>query len=117
MTDYNDMTYEQAEDVLNNPLHVNVQDEMGGHAVYLASVALEKQSEWIPVTEDLPVRNSYVLVTTRETTESRYRYIRTAKVNYDGEWEIAGHLFTDDEEVIAWQPLPRPYNGEVDNGR
>ena len=66
--------------------------------------ALE-QTGWIPVSERLPERNKEVIVTDIETSDTYLsRYIG------NGYWECDNGLFKN--RIIAWMPLPEPYNAE-----
>lgn len=62
--------------------------------------------QWIPVAERLPEENQ-VCIVTDETREGTYEY-RFCKQTYDEEqgWTYLRH------RIIAWMPLPEPYEGE-----
>lgn len=69
--------------------------------------ALQQEPKWIPVTERLPKRDELVLV----TYKTSYK-IDLCKYLDDGSenpwWSyMEGCVWNDD--VIAWQPLPEPY--------
>ena len=60
------------------------------------------QGEWIPVSERLPERYKDVIVTDIEVSETYLsRYIG------NGYWECDNGTFKN--RIIAWQPLPEPY--------
>ncbi len=68
---------------------------------------------WIPVTERMPEEDGLYLVTVDASGE-RYRILQI----YD-----AGRWVFSDEDIIAWMPLPEPYEAagnsdslEVDDG-
>lgn len=71
-----------------------------------------KQGEWIPCSEGLPDLEEYVLVTLR------YGETMIMALDWDDgkiEWKTQEEsLIYDDEEVIAWQPLPNPWKGADD---
>lgn len=67
-----------------------------------------KKFRWIPVTERLPEKNGNYLITYRlpwksETGEDRY------EVDMDY-WQW--NTWDDDNDVVAWMPLPDPYEVE-----
>lgn len=61
---------------------------------------------WIPVTTDLPPEGKYVLCTT--TTKKGLRQV--VKGYYaDGRWCCGMN-----SNVVAWMPMPDPWEGEED---
>lgn len=69
---------------------------------------------WIPVSERLPEAGIRYQVTF-ESGEVGYADFRNKIFFYDGSakdnvWEI-DRYYEDDGEVIAWMPLPEPYEG------
>ena len=78
------------------------------------SVLSENTREWIPVSERLPEKNRAVLtyVDTGMTKTYRLAYWND-RVNGWEEW--IGYRMLETEmgyKVLAWQPLPEPYNAE-----
>lgn len=69
------------------------------------SALSENKGEWIPVSERLPEKNVWVLVTV-EQNEMRYQEIMRRN-NYKEGWTDNIDFYTD--EITAWQPLPEPY--------
>jgi hypothetical protein len=67
---------------------------------------LEAASRWIPVSERLPEEGEYVLVTfaKRDSLVACGRLSRVA-------WFACGRYWSD-EQVLAWRPLPEPYDPE-----
>ena len=59
-----------------------------------------KENKWIPISYKQPQENDYYLTTT------------VYKQVFIDHW-IEDH-FDRTEAIIAWQPLPEPYNSEVD---
>ena len=62
--------------------------------------------KWIPVTERLPEKGSFALVTDFGEVEEAY---------YDSDghwWQVWGDRL---KNVTAWMPLPEPYREEADN--
>jgi hypothetical protein len=57
----------------------------------------ENKGEWIPCSERLPEAGVSVIVT------SKGGYVYTSNIAH-GEWEYGG-------DVIAWMPLPKPWEG------
>lgn len=86
----------------------------------MAIKALEQQkAKWIPMTERLPKKSGTYLVTMRvkpfciaknfdkpryNITTYAYYFKRENQWTPDDEWE--------DDEIVAWMPLPEPYKPE-----
>ena len=73
-------------------------------------------SKWIPCSERLPEKDQSVLVQPRWADEKFELVIAWRSVNrWSGkdEWEHENDYF-DDDEVIAWMPLPEPYKESED---
>jgi len=80
----------------------------------VAFKAMEKQNDWIPVSERLPKDRNLVLVTAywHETYQvMQASYFGEGEKN--GWWCVpfnnCGKHMRNDLHVIAWQPLPEPY--------
>lgn len=67
-----------------------------------------RENRWIPVSERLPEKNVWVLVTV-EQSGKRYQEIMRRN-NYTEAWTDDIDNYTD--EITAWQPLPEPYKAE-----
>lgn len=95
-------------------------------AFEVAIKALEEQARWIPVSERLPdkefkkgrengtVFNLYPCLVTRYATHSPVNPERlyVAKHYYDGNGFLNNGEQECTEAVIAWMPLPEPYEKE-----
>ena len=85
-----------------------VDDDAGNRAVeIIEQVATEYNNGWIPCSERLPKIREDCLVTVKYTGFMGMHgvWIKTGHLENDGTWwgDCAGG------EVIAWQPLPEPY--------
>lgn len=68
---------------------------------------IPQQTKWIPCSEKQPDKTGQYLVTIKyRHDEKGYKYM-TVRRNYFAECQT-----WDDSLVIAWQPLPEPYQGE-----
>jgi hypothetical protein len=69
------------------------------------------QPRWIPRSEKLPEERTKVLATVlvphRESIVISAEYLMSTFYCDNGDCWMA-----DDEEVVAWMPLPQPYKGE-----
>ena len=85
-------------------------------AVDLAIAALEQQEKdrWIQVTEKLP-EDEYVLISKKPTKLSGSKWnvviaMRTADPRSGKiQWRDSGFGVIQDDKVLAWRPLPEPY--------
>lgn len=72
--------------------------------------------EWTKVSDRLPKKSMHVIVTINEGIERRcygdYYYDADIKTFVDlGHFECYYNVFDGVSGVIAWMPLPKPYNG------
>ena len=66
---------------------------------------LESEFRWIPVSERLPEKEDEVLVTTS--------WNNVCMAWCDNEkWRAEYINGYDDDEILAWMPLPEPYKGD-----
>lgn len=83
-------------------------------ALQMAITALQNQPVWIPVSERLPEEAYGCLVTVMDyepSTQTDFENILPYFVGYDGNGWNDGDGETIPFEVIAWMPLPEPYQG------
>ena len=110
------MTIDEAIKYLNNPLSwaigktLEQQIADNKEATQMAIEALEKQ-RWIPVTERLPDKRGDYLVTLCGNGEP---WVEIALWNetFGGRWQMVLYNdvdYSDISNVIAWMPLPEPY--------
>lgn len=102
------MTREEALQILDTIPTIGEQVD----ALEMAIEALEQEPKWIPVTERLPKDSGEYLVTVTDVEDKSYLHTDISwfahPTDYDiehGEWRE----LMEDEEIIAWQPLPEPY--------
>lgn len=69
----------------------------------------DRPQKWIPCSERMPDLEEYVLVTLR------YGERMIMALDWDDgkiEWKTQEEsIIYDNEEVVAWQPLPKPWKG------
>lgn len=72
------------------------------------------EHRWIPVEERLPEEDTIVLLTVSGLYSciTFSDAIELGNLCSDGEWFIEGYPDWDDPNVIAWMPLPEPYQKE-----
>ena len=70
--------------------------------------SVENKGEWIPVSERLPEKNVWVLVTVEQSGKRFQEIMR--RNNYIEAWTDNIDNYTD--EITAWMPLPEPYKEE-----
>ena len=78
-------------------------------ATKMSIEALQTQSKWIPVSERLPEKNVWVLVTVEQKIGERHQEIMRRNKYIDA-WTDNIDNYTD--EITAWMPLPEPYKAE-----
>lgn len=71
----------------------------------------ENKGEWIPVSERLPEKNVWVLVSVEQSGKCFQEIMR--RNNYKEGWTDNIDFYTD--EITAWQPLPEPYKAESED--
>ena len=86
-----------------------------------AQDTVHPEPHWIPVTERLPKekdagilkklgtskRSEYVLA----TVEVKGERMTVTACTYDGKWNWNMKYAFPDYKIVAWMPLPEPYNG------
>lgn len=122
------MTKEEAIHVINqvrdiitkSPSWMEEATRVVNEAAEIAIKALEAQ-EWIPCSERLPGVGTYVLVSKKPLGfRSNLPNVCTAHRSCDprsGKEEWIDMLFgkLDDDDVLAWMPLPEPYVDDIPN--
>ena len=79
---------------------------------------VEQQPHWIPCSERLPEDDAYVLISKKPSQISGNKFSVTIGVRYTNsrshktEWRDSGFGYLSDEKVLAWMPLPSPYQEE-----
>ena len=69
---------------------------------------LEEQTRWIPVSERLPEETTRVLIYT-DTNEITFGVLS------NNHWRVSGYKYGLYDGVLAWMPLPQPYNVESED--
>ena len=96
----------------------DARDEIKGIDVSICAIdevpRAKPADNWIPVSERLPESDAIVLISVR----CRKYDGSIGVVVVDGSyWELAGEWYSEnmgglnDDDVLAWQPLPEPYKG------
>ena len=114
------MTREEAIVILDGFKHNPLFNEQHFEALDMAISALsENKGEWIPVSERLPLLRGLhkifddVLITNGFEIDMGYLVKRKEKIfwhYYGSEYEVA--IKDEDNDEIAWMPLPEPYKAE-----
>lgn len=104
-------------------------DPMGGLNYEFILRGMPTENRWIPCSERLPEPDKEVLISYRyregegdtnhtyiDITTYGYMYFGGRMVNGEKYWRPPFEYFSTNYEVIAWMPLPEPYEGrrEVD---
>ena len=84
---------------------IDVNDRVIEALIEALSIVSEVEAEygngWIPCSERLSEKDAYCLVTYESGKIGIMEYLETSKWGWNGEFA--------DNRVIAWQPLPLPY--------
>ena len=110
------MTREEAIKTIENAKHF-AYDGIYEEAFDMAIKALEQEPRWIPVGERLPEPNANDgLIARYYLIQNKYEDMLVAR--YDGiGWEqMYQHEYLEDD-VIAWMPLPDPYEPQESEER
>ena len=79
---------------------------------------VEQQPRWIPCSERLPEDDVYVLISKKPSPISGNKFSVTIGMRYinrrskKAEWRDSGFGYLSDDKVLAWMPLPSPYQEE-----
>lgn len=72
--------------------------------------ALQQEPKWIPVTERLPKAGEYVGdVAKYYLVQNEYGDMLVARYTHSEYWEQIYQLKPCADEIVAWMPLPEPY--------
>ncbi len=103
------LTYERVNGIKTGYWSPNTKEELVQHLAAYENTGLEpkdiENNKWIPCRERLPEDENIVLVTTE--TKKGLRNVNRAYC-IDGFWHGNGSM----ARVIAWMPLPEPYDDE-----
>lgn len=69
----------------------------------------ESVRKWVPVTKSLPLGDECVLIQVNGTYRNATYENAILTGAYLGEWVIEEAPGWEDPEVVAWMPLPEPY--------
>ena len=106
---------QQAIDALKEKVFHNLSDEFYGAMQVLDELpSIQPEQRWIPVTERLP-EDEYVLISKKPSKISGDKWcvaiaIRTAdQRSRKVQWRDSGFGIIPNDKVLAWMPLPEPY--------
>ena len=107
------MLLECVDEAIQNKVPEKVQQayEDGKKDGYVSAKVEEiRNSEWIPVTERLPKDSIDVLISTSYGIVETAWYAHPDDYSINkGEWR---DTYADEDEILAWMPLPKKYKGE-----
>ena len=70
------------------------------------------EREWIPASERLPKAGEYVEdVAKYYLVQNEYGDMLVARYTHSGYWEQIYQLKPYADKIVAWMPLPEPYEG------
>lgn len=79
---------------------------------------IDPQPRWTPCSERLPEDDVYVLISKKPSPISGKEFSVTIGMRYinrrskKAEWRDSGFGYLSDDKVLAWMPLPSPYQEE-----
>ncbi len=77
----------------------------------LKALEQESKTEWIPVSERLPEAGEYIGdVAKYYLVQNEYGDMLVARYTHSEYWEQIYQLRSIGDEIVAWMPLPEPYN-------
>jgi len=79
-----------------------------------APSVIPQQTRWIPVSERLPEKRDYCLITTKLEIHDLKPYYGVYAAKFDGQYFDVGYI-GEGVSVIAWQPYPQPYTESEDD--
>ena len=84
----------------------------------LPSADVQPVQRWIPCSERLPEKDGEYICTMQDGQVQECGFVPTAQKGLIPGWstcEADGYKFLRYEDVIAWMPLPEPYEEESEN--
>ena len=97
------MTKEEATQILRTRIVPTMNWQEIHEAIDITIEALSADTEWIPCSERLPEKNKEVLISCDWGVD-------IGEYGDDG-WRSEWINHYDDDAVLAWMPLPKPYKG------
>ena len=118
LTGYKFQIYHKyVEDIMGRPIMTHeigwLEDEIKekSKADFMALCADEDQTEWISVSERLPKPGEYVGdVAKYYLVQNEYGDMMVARYTHSEYWEQIYQMKPIADEVVAWMPLPKPYD-------